>query len=105
MKKMHLLSMLLASSLLAPSMLLAQSSSQLSNTASQNDRAAHSSTTEDARSGSGSGFDKSAPSSPPVDLSGSKTNTPGLLRNSDGTNPYSHYEGHPIRTTKPPLPQ
>lgn len=79
----------------------AQSASeQLYNVSGQSQRAAHQTTREGARAGAGSGYDTRAPSNTAAQIgSGS---TPSLLRNSDGTNPYSRYEGRAIRTTPPP---
>jgi hypothetical protein len=73
--------------------------SQLDNVQYQSNSAAHASSSAGARTQAGSGMDNAAPSSTAVNVSGG---TPGLLRNPDGTNPYSPYEGRPIHTVKPP---
>lgn len=74
--------------------------SQLNAAAGQSQSAAYQSSSEGARTGAGAGFDTGASANTSVNL-GAGT-TPSLLRNSDGTNPYSPYEGRPIRTTPPP---
>ena len=73
---------------------------QLNNVAGQSQRATHQTSSEGARAGASSGYDTRAPSNTAANL-GTGT-TPGLLRNTNGTNPYSPYEGRPIRTTPPP---
>lgn len=72
--------------------------SQLNAAAGQS--AAYQSSSEGVRTGASAGFDTGASANTSVNL-GTGT-TPSLLRNSDGTNPYSPYEGRPIRTTPPP---
>lgn len=73
---------------------------QLNNTAGQSQRAAHQSSREGARANAGAGFDTRAQSNTPANIGSGKT--PALLRNPNGTNPYSPYEGRRIRTTPPP---
>ncbi len=80
---------------------LAQHAShQLNAAAGQGQNAVYQSSSEGARSGAGAGFDTGASANTSVNL-GTGT-TPSLLRNPDGTNPYSPYEGRAIRTTPPP---
>ncbi|MDD3014397.1 MAG: hypothetical protein PHC34_11900 [Candidatus Gastranaerophilales bacterium] len=67
-------------------------------------QAAHSSSSESARAKSGCGFDYDCGSSSTVDLSQSKTRTPSLLRNSDGSNPYTPKRYRSLHTNAPPMP-
>ena len=49
-------------------------------------------------------FDTPSDAPPVVDLSGSKTLTPSLLRNEDGSNPYAPKQYNSLHTTPPPMP-
>ena len=49
-------------------------------------------------------FDPPSDAPPVVDLSGSKTLTPSLLRNEDGSNPYAPKQYNSLHTTPPPMP-
>lgn len=101
MKKMMLPALLLLSTVLLPAAACAQSGAagQLNSVAGQSQSATRSNTAEGARSGAGGGIDTQGSSSSSSSVSG---NTVQILRNSDGTNPYSRYEGHAIRHTAPP---
>lgn len=103
MKRQIIVAAFLSSCLLCASHAMAESArDQLNTVGGQSQNATHQTTQEGARSVSGSGVDTKAPSNPPANIgNGTK---PDLLRNADGTNPYSPYEGHAIRTTPPPKP-
>lgn len=79
----------------------AQSASeQLNNISGQSQRATYQTTREGARAGAGAGYDTRSTSNTAAQIGSGRT--PSLLRNNDGTNPYSRYEGRAIRTTPPP---
>ncbi|EKE03933.1 MAG: hypothetical protein ACD_20C00128G0018 [uncultured bacterium] len=111
MKKIFIIFMLIAASSTISTECFAQSAyGQLQQTAGYSSSAANSYSGgsydhEGARSTSGCGFDKDCGGSGTVDLSQSKTHTPSLLRNSDGSNPYAPKQYRSLKTTPPPMPR
>lgn len=101
MNKRILPALLLLSTVLLPAAAWAQSGAmgQLNSVSGQSQSAARANTSEGARSQAGGGIDTQGSSSSSTGVSG---NTVQILRNQDGTNPYSRYEGHAIRHTAPP---
>jgi len=103
MKKIIVLSMLLAVSSVVGTKCFADSWNQAQNTDYWSNQAAHSSSNEDAKAKSGCGFDYDCGSSSVVDLSGAGAHpTVQLLKNSDGSNPYTPQQYKSLHTTPPP---
>lgn len=102
-----LLVVLLVVSGMVVSKSFADSAYQQAEQAGQSGEAAvQSSSDEGARNDAGQVFDTPSDSAPPVDLSGAGEHpTPQLLRNSDGSNPYTPEEYRTLRpSVVPPLP-
>ena len=110
--KLILMFMLIGVSLVLPNSFAANSFAddgafgQLEDAADSSGDAADSNSLEDARDTSGYTFDTPDNSPPVVDLSGAGENpTPELLRNEDGSNPYTPEEYRTVRPGNvPPLP-
>ena len=105
MKKLFIIFMLLAALAMLSTKCFAQSAyNQGEDTNYWNNQGTHSSSDEDARYKEGCGFDRNCGSSPPVvDLRDAGEHpTPQLLRNSDGSNPYTPQQYRSLHTTPPP---
>ena len=64
----------------------------------------HTTDLEEARHEAGHVFDTPSDSPPPVDLSDTEHPTPGLLRNPDGSNPYTPEQYRSLRPSPVPPP-
>ena len=107
MKKIFIVFMLLTASSVVSSKSFAYSAwDQAQDANNYGHQAVHSSSNESARSTSGCGFDKDCNSSTVVDLRDAGDHpTPQLLRNPDGSNPYTPKQYRSLKTTPPPMPQ
>ncbi|OGI23183.1 MAG: hypothetical protein A2287_04445 [Candidatus Melainabacteria bacterium RIFOXYA12_FULL_32_12] len=107
MKKIIVLFIILAASGVVSAKCFAQSAwNQAQDTDYYGNNAAHSSSDEGARSTAGCGFDTNCGSSTVVDLRDAGEHpTPQLLRNSDGSNPYTPKKYRSLKTTPPPMPR
>ncbi|MBU4317507.1 MAG: hypothetical protein KKF30_09550 [Proteobacteria bacterium] len=112
-KKLFLVTVLLGALLVFPGMMVStcfaeddSAMDQLEDADENSSEAADDTSLEGARDEAGVTFDTPDEDPPPVDLSGAGDNpTPDLLRNEDGSNPYTPEEYKTVRpSTVPPLP-
>lgn len=109
-EKIFIVSMLLAVALVVSGIVVsksfADSAYQQAEQAGQSgSNAAQGSSDESARHGAGQVFDTPSETPPPVDLRGAGEHpTPGLLRNSDGSNPYTPKKYKTLRPSVVPPP-
>lgn len=103
MKKIFVLFIILAASGLITTKCLAESTWDQAQDIEHGNQETQNSSNEHARSTSGCGFDTYCGSSSTVDLRGAGEHpTPQLLRNSDGSNPYTPQQYRSLHTTPPP---
>lgn len=103
MKKIFIMLMLLAISGIAIQKSFADDALGQAQQASDDGQAAVNSTSDEgAASTAGMGFDTPSTTPPPVDLRGVENPTPALLRNQDGTNPYTPKQYQSLHTNPPP---
>lgn len=107
MRKILVTCMILAAASMVSSKAFAYGAwNQAEDTEYYSNNSVYSSSDEDARSTSGCGFDKDCGSPGVVDLRGAGEHpTPQLLRNSDGSNPYTPQQYRSLKTTPPPMPR
>lgn len=103
MKNVFIVFVLLAvSGIFMPKCFAGDAYDQLQSTERDSEYATRSNTDEGARDNAGLNFDTPSNSAPPVDLSEVENPTPELLRNSDGSNPYTPEKYRSLHTTPPP---
>ena len=101
MKKVFIIFMLLVVSVTMIEKSYAQAWNQAQQVRNDSQSAANNPSKEGAKVQSGYGFDTPSKTPPPVRLQG---NTPQLLRNANGSNPYTPKRYRSLHTTPPPSP-
>ena len=101
MKKVFIIFMLLVGSGAIIEKSYAQAWNQAQQVRDDSQSAANNRSNEGAKDQSSYGFDTPSKTPPPVRLQG---DTPQLLRNSDGSNPYTPERYRSLHTTPPPSP-